>query len=106
MKVDDIVFAPFKDNMWPGRIVSLGVMADIKFYKIKEHFKVPIKSLKAFDAVNIALNLEKNHEKRFALAVKMAEVQLKKKINRSDSVDVKMEPIVKSEEDYKVPMKM
>ena len=95
MKIDDIVFAPFKDNMWPGRIMAMGVMADIKFYKIKENFKVPVSSLVPFDTVNIAINLEKNKDKRFNIAVKLAEIQVKKKNSRNVSMDVKLEPKIK-----------
>ena len=90
MKIDDIVFAPFKDNMWPGRIMAMGVMADIKFYKIKQNFKVPINSLVPFDAINIAINLEKNKDKLFTLAVKTAEIQIKKRNNKNVSMEVKL----------------
>lgn len=37
MKVGDIVFAPLRDSMWPGRILALGLLVHIKFYKIKEN---------------------------------------------------------------------
>ena len=98
MKVDDIVFAPFKETMWPGRIMTLGVMANIKFYKIKENFTVPANSLVPFNATNIALNLEKNKDKLFGLAVKMAEIQVKKRNNRNTSMEVNLDPMVKVEE--------
>lgn len=108
MKVDDIVFAPFKDSMWPGRIIAMGVMADVKFYKIKEHFKVPINSLAPFDSINIAINLERNKEKLFALAVKTAETQIKKRNKReSSSLEAKIEPVIKrEEEEVRLPVKI
>jgi hypothetical protein len=34
IKENSIVLAPYKDNMWPGKVVALGRMADIKLYKI------------------------------------------------------------------------
>ena len=53
MPVGDIVFAPFKESMWPGRIVEEGVLSWVKFFKIKDKFKVPTKSLVPFTESNI-----------------------------------------------------
>lgn len=101
MKNGDIVFAPFKDSSWPGRVLALGTMADVKFFKIKEPFKVPSKSLVPFTVVNMASYLAKNTDKAFRVAVKMAESELKK-TERRESVPKKevaeKVPIIKIEE--------
>lgn len=74
MKTGDIVFAPFRDTMWPGRIQKIDQLAHVKFYKIKEQLKIPQDSLIQFTPLNISLFLTKNKSKTFTAAIKIAEI--------------------------------
>ena len=100
MPVGDIVFAPLKDGMWPGRVIEQtekGVMTWIKFFKVKNNFQVPTNTLLAFDEVNIATFLRENPEKTYALAVKTAQNEVKKGEKWVKNEDSKMIQRIKEE---------
>lgn len=73
IRVGDIVFAPYKEQMWPSKVVKLDVMAEIKFYRIKNckaSVKLPIKTLVPFSEANVKRYLETNRDKTFITAIK------------------------------------
>lgn len=77
-QVGDKVYAPCNNIMWPGRITDIDVMAEVKFYKIRELIKVPIRSLIHYDneevGKKVRLNAEATNEKALKMAIKMAEM--------------------------------
>ena len=113
MRVNEVVFAPLKEKMWPGRILSLkGGMAEIKHFKIKDKKKASLKSLVPFTQSNIDIFHDKYRSKQVSSAIKAAEKDLldkkKKGLNLPDEeeeedrlkVNIKQEEIhgIKEEE--------
>lgn len=82
MKKEDIVFAPHNSTMWPGRITSIAVMADIKYYRLKQTLKVPPNKLLPFSSAYVNLFKSQNSDKLFRTAIKTAEAELKKRQRR------------------------
>ena len=77
MRVNEIVFAPVNEGMWPGRILSLkGGMAEIKLFKIKDKKKISLKSLEPFTQSNIDKCYDKYPSKKLSGAIKTAEKEL------------------------------
>lgn len=72
-EVGGVVFAPFKEEIWPGRILKIDIMAEIKFFKIKGSFKVPSATLQPFNEENIKKLTDKVDNKLLKTAIKMAE---------------------------------
>jgi hypothetical protein len=78
MKEGDLVFAPFKEERaWPGKIMKMGMMADIKFFKVRDPLKVPASSMVPFSLDKMAYYLNKHKDKVFVAAIKAAEKEFK-----------------------------
>lgn len=75
MQVGDIVFAPLREcgKQWPGKLQKLGVVVEIKFFRIKMPEKVPAKECHLFTPELAQQHLADNQDKLFTLAMKMAE---------------------------------
>jgi len=50
----DVVFAPYRGCMWPSKILKINVMAEIKFFRVKENEKIPLGKLEIFNEASIA----------------------------------------------------
>jgi hypothetical protein len=48
-QVGDLIFAPFREIKWPGYIIYINVMVDIKLFKIKDPIKTSLNQLISFD---------------------------------------------------------
>jgi uncharacterized protein (UPF0218 family) len=77
MRDNDIVFAPLGKLKWPARILTVGEMTTVKFFKNGETHKVPKDFITAFNSINIAVYKKLTKDKAFTVAVKQAEEALR-----------------------------
>lgn len=87
MRVNEVVFAPVKEGMWPGRILSMkGGMAEIKLFKVKDKKKVSLKALVPFSQSNIDMFYDKYPSKKLSGAIKVAEKDLLDKRKKGENI--------------------
>jgi hypothetical protein len=49
INVGDLVFAPFKETMWPGKLLKINIVGEVKLYTESEHVFIPIRNLVPFN---------------------------------------------------------
>lgn len=78
MQKGDIVFAKVKDSgkLWPGKLKQLGVMAEVKFFRVKTPQIFPAHEVQPYSPKLAQEAQAANPEKILTLAIKMAEKEV------------------------------
>jgi hypothetical protein len=90
MQVNDIVMARQRNGrLWPGKVTQVGVVMEVKFYRVKQPLKIPGKEVQAFSQALVEQAKADCSDKMLGLAIKMAEKALQDRmVKRAPVVDI------------------
>jgi hypothetical protein len=90
LQVHDIVMARQRNGkLWPGKLTQVGVMMEVKFYRVKQPLKLPSREVQPYSQSLAEQAVADCSDKVLLLAIKMAEKGLQERIaKRGPIVDL------------------